>query len=411
MESASFEPGGADGRPTAVVFTPCPWDSACPVLRVRSPLAYAGGRAVEGGATAEAVAGQVAAASVVVIHRDFPRHARAYRRVRDAARARGVPVVYESDDLLQDLPADHPDKAHYLRAALPIVRAVIEADAVTCSTEPLADHFRGLNPNTFVLPNYLDPKLWPARAARRPTGPPVVIGYMGTHTHTVDLLAVAPALAWVLNQSAGAARLQVWGAQPPPELLGRADVEWNPLGLVNYAGFAEFFSRQECDVFIAPLCDTEFNRCKSNLKFLEYSSLGVPGVYSRVHPYAETVAHGDTGFLASGPDEWRRFLSRLVADPDLRARMGARAQQTVRENWMVPGHAARWAEAYAVAARPGGPGDDSGPRRLLERLGRYVDQFEQDLDRKDLLVRCLLHALDEMRQRWETAYRSIAPAA
>ena len=35
--------------------------------------------------------------------------------VTAAARRNGIPIIYECDDLLHQLPADHPDSADHLR--------------------------------------------------------------------------------------------------------------------------------------------------------------------------------------------------------------------------------------------------------------------------------------------------------
>ena len=56
------------------------------------------------------------------------------------------------------------------------------------------------------------------------------------------------------------------------------------------------------DVAVAPLHDTAFNRCKSDLKFLEYAALGLPGIYSDVVPYKHAVRHEETGLLTENTD-------------------------------------------------------------------------------------------------------------
>ncbi len=104
---------------------------------------------------------------------------------------------------------------------------------------------------------------------------------------------------------------------------------------------------QRWDIFLAPLEDSLFNRCKSGLKFLEYSALGIPGVYSRLEPYAELVIHGENGFLAADLSEWGEFLRRLILDPELRLGIGKAAKETVANQWLLDTHAAQWQECYA----------------------------------------------------------------
>ena len=59
---------------------------------------------------------------------------------------------------------------------------------------------------------------------------------------------------------------------------------------------------------------------KSDLKFIEYALVGMPTMVSDVEPYARTVRHGETGFMAKNEKDWMTYIRRLVDDPELRAR-------------------------------------------------------------------------------------------
>ena len=115
----------------------------------------------------------------------------------------------------------------------------------------------------------------------------------------------------------------------------------------SYA-FARYFSKQNIDIFIAPLRNNLFNRCKSCIKFLEYSALGTPGVYSRIAPYEGIVVHGENGFLASSPQEWEAYLGILIKDHILRRSMGNAAQDTVKR-MLLSDHAHEWGTVYRAA--------------------------------------------------------------
>jgi glycosyltransferase involved in cell wall biosynthesis len=338
---------------SVVAYTAYPWHHALTVLRLVEPLRLAGLTLVRGTDGGGIYPERVSQADVVVIQRDFPRWEEAYQQIMGRARAEGKPVVYELDDLLLELPRDHPDwPIHYYTPALfPILRAIIEADGVTCSTPLLCAYLRPFNPNTFLLPNYLPDRLWPVQEAQvKQAGGPVVIGYMGSTTHLPDLEGIAPALSRLLDRFGSQVRLRFWGAQPPQALQGRAEVEWIQLGIWDYNDFAGYFTSQESDIFIAPLAEGDFNRCKSAIKFLEYSSRAVPGVYSRIAPYESVVRHGENGFLASTPEDWESCLARLIEDPELRRQTGGAAAEAVRSGWLLSDHAHEWPAAYRQAA-------------------------------------------------------------
>ncbi|RPI26106.1 MAG: hypothetical protein EHM70_19365 [Chloroflexota bacterium] len=377
-------------------FTADPWESALPVLRFTGPAASAGMKVVRGNQGDQVWPEVVNKADVVVAPRDFPRFTEAYDRVVTLAHQRQIPVVYETDDLLLDVPEEHVSRSVYSDHLIPLFRAVVEADVVTSSTAPLCDTLRLLNPNIRLLPNLLNDSLWSFRDAKAPEmqATPVVIGYMGGETHLPDLELVAPALLRVLEKYGGKVILRFWGGKPPESLLGSAHVEWTALNDLNYTSFAAFFSRQECHIFIAPLQDSFFNRCKSAIKHLEYSTHACPGVYSRIEPYLSVVEDGVNGLLAGSLEEWEGCISRLVDDPSLRRKMGENALKTVQANWLLSQRKDEWLQVYREAqeiARHPRPERDA----QLELFMRLLSQVEQ---RQNELVHTIIKVTDVLKE-------------
>ncbi|HLC01770.1 MAG TPA: glycosyltransferase [Anaerolineales bacterium] len=349
------------GRTTVsriVLFVADSWEHVCPVVRVSAPAREAGLTVIRGNELQDGrmrfFPERISEGDLVVIQRDFPAYEDAYERVMVEARARAKPVVYELDDLLLRLPDVHPDRSRYERTRFPIMRAILEADAVIAPSATLCEFLSEFNPSTWLYPNYLVDAYWtlPASAGARNNASvrPLVVGYMGGHSHSPDIAMIAPVLLHLLERYREKISLRFWGLAPPPELSTWPNVEAIHPGLVDYEEFARYFGRQECDIFVAPLLDNMFNRCKSALKFLEYSSLGVPGVYSRVAPYESVVRQGENGFLASNEHEWETQLSLLIEDAGLRSRVGTQAQLTVRDNWLLSEHGGEWADTLAKIA-------------------------------------------------------------
>jgi glycosyltransferase involved in cell wall biosynthesis len=62
-----------------------------------------------------------------------------------------------------------------------------------------------------------------------------------------------------------------------------------------------------------------FNSCKSPIKYVDYGSLGIPGIYSDCPTYRETVEHCVTGYLASNEkDSWRTAFEEMLHNQTLR---------------------------------------------------------------------------------------------
>ena len=342
---------------SVVVYSPYQWEHALMTLRINRPLQQAGIELLRGNHYMDIHPEYVSQADAVLLQREFPENLEVYEEISTRARTEHKPVIYEIDDLLFELPESHIDySTHYYSPALfAMLRAVIEADLVTTSTTPLQEYLKAFNPHTVLLPNYLDDQLWRLRnqeefSRQKVNGNSlVVIGYMGTNTPQPDLDTIAPLLVRLLERYGERLRLRFWSAEPPGVLRSHPQVEWNPIKIDSYAEFAAYFSDQRCDLFVAPLIDSQFNRGKSAIKFLEYSALGIPGVYSRTAPYQAVIQDGHNGFLAATEEEWEQCLVELIESPDLRARVGKQALSTVQGGWLLSQHAGEWASAYNQA--------------------------------------------------------------
>jgi glycosyltransferase involved in cell wall biosynthesis len=103
----------------------------------------------------------------------------------------------------------------------------------------------------------------------------------------------------------------------------------------------------ECDLGIMPLPDTEFARGKCGLKLVQYMACGLPVVASPVGVNGEIVDHEKSGFLASTASEWEEALGYLIANRELRCRMGLAARQRVESEYTLEHGFARWMEVLA----------------------------------------------------------------
>lgn len=359
------------------VYTDAPWEMALVTVRITGPAEFAGVEVLQGKKDGEVSIEAARQADLIVIQRDFPRHWEAYLEIVAIARRESKPIVFEIDDLLFDLPADHSHRHEYLDAFLPMLHATLNASLVTVSTVELEAYMLRLNPNVVVIDNYLNDRIWRFKAGydRSLESSVIKIGYMGGETHKHDLEVIIPALLNILKRYSGKVRLVLMGGKPPQRLLEHSGVEWIPLNQLNYKKFAEAFMTQAWDIFISPLRDDPFNRAKSSLKFLEYSTHGLPGVFSKLTPYESIVIDGRNGYLAGDLEEWEAYLAKLVEHPAMRQQLGYEAQKTVKQSWLLSENYPKWLEAYRRAFEPGKNIESYSPDRTL--LSSILEQTQQ----------------------------------
>ena len=107
--------------------------------------------------------------------------------------------------------------------------------------------------------------------------------------------------------------------------------------LLNYNEYLDVL--KSADIVLMPLEDTEFNLCKSDLKFLEASAYGAVALASPV-VYGGSIRNWETGVIFAGPDEFAGALARLIEDAALRHRLAQEAYRYVAEERQLDGQVA-----------------------------------------------------------------------
>ena len=223
-------------------------------------------------------------------------------------------------------------------------KAMNAADMVTVTQPILADVYREYNPKVKVLPNCVDMKLWQRLSLQPHDG--IRIGWLGGSSHYEDWLMISPAITEIMNRYSQT-RLILMGAKFDGTLKGipRNRIEFHEW--VHTEAYPLKAAILDLDMAIIPLQDTEFNRCKSNIKWVEMGALQIPCVTSFVSPYKESATE-ENGIYIKDNDvgAWCDGLDLLIKDPLLRARMGAEAHKTVGMHFDINTKWHLWHDAY-----------------------------------------------------------------
>jgi len=138
----------------------------------------------------------------------------------------------------------------------------------------------------------------------------------------------------------------------PEALRGLPNVVFH-LWIGDYDKYLELKISRRWHIGIAPLVGDGFEKYKTNNKYREYGGRMVPGVYSDVSPFRETVDDGKTGMLVENDAKaWIGVLEKLAASPALRSAIAQAAFDDVRRHHDLRITGRHLAEAVTMRTRP-----------------------------------------------------------
>jgi glycosyltransferase involved in cell wall biosynthesis len=259
----------------------------------------------------------------------------------------GKKLIMDLDDNYFEVMPDQPAYQYYYPGSEK--RCLFSAylsmvDAVITSTVPLtryySEHFKkvfNINTPVYTFPNYNDINDWTFKSSKNKDK--IVIGWAGSTTHDNDLELVMPAINRLMNEYPNV-YLELMGGltnETAPKVLKyfvnndnhkRVNIKG---GTSAWEGYPKKMSEQKWDIGIAPLLNTEFNRGKSHIKWMEYAMFKIPCVASKTYPYSENIKE-DTGLLAIDCLDFYKKLKQLIDNKDLRKKIGENAYNYVKDN-------------------------------------------------------------------------------
>jgi glycosyltransferase involved in cell wall biosynthesis len=246
-----------------------------------------------------------------------------------------VHIVQMVDDLMGFVPEKHPSRRFQSREGhLRMVEALKKSDSMVVTTNPLQDHYEKYVGKIKIIPNCLARKWFELKPAKTKKNR-LRVGWIGAGQHKGDLEIVnevikslAERVDWIFMG------MQTEEAKPYIK-------EFH--SFVSISDYPEKMASLDLDIAIAPLEDNLFNRCKSNLRLLEYGAMSWPVVCSDVYPYQ---TNNPPVFRCSpNTGDWIKALTRLIDDNELRETMGEQLKGWVFKSYKLDNWRDEWRKA------------------------------------------------------------------
>ena len=263
---------------------------------------------------------------------------------------------------------DHPSlwEEDYKKSAWINFRAV---HAIQTSTPYLADYLSQFNPNVTVFANQLR-RLPPPRDFNEEfkQKKPVTI-FFGALNRDGDFIELLPILNRFAKQYGNKlafkilARKNLFDALESDNKTFVGDLSQYEGQFVSYDVYEEAI--RSSDIALLPLRDSEFNRSKSDLKFIECAGNGAVVLASPI-VYAKSIEEGRTGFIYRDDREFINKLNLLVKNKNLRRMVAESAYAYVRRERLMSQHYMERLEWY---------------RELLTRLPELTAQAAKRIEK------------------------------
>lgn len=291
-----------------------------------------------------------------IIYLNYINNPWAFAAMGAMARKNGVKIVFDIDDSLWHIKNDNPAFKVYYKGSEAIrnFEAICnEVDVMTCTNKYLKNVILNKTykqaDDVKIIPNYIDLKTYSHVSPFKDTGQ-ILLTHYGSTTHFIDLndeefnKGIDKLLSEYPNVN-----IRFVGAFIPKYKMRWGRRYENAYGHEDiYSWIKDKFPQymDETDIMIVPLLDDIYNRCKSDIKFLEASSAKKPGVYQKIRQYEEVIENGKNGFLASTSDEWYNSLKTLIDDVKLRKQMGEEAYNTIVSKHTIQAHVKEYADLF-----------------------------------------------------------------
>lgn len=201
----------------------------------------------------------------------------------------------------------------------------------------LANFLERWNENVHVLPMALDDVTWRMRDSSGPHDKPIRIGWAGKGVNLGYLYAIEPAL------------LKIQHAHPQVQFVifsgDRPQFKHLECEFIAYKSGLEPDAIRGFDIGLLPLAAGPFAEGKSPIKALQYMASGIPAVVSPRGATRDMFQEGETALFAEEDAEWERALSVLIADRELRVRMGTAARRQFEANYALRSAAIQFASS------------------------------------------------------------------
>lgn len=266
--------------------------------------------------------------------------------VKDKSNRLGFKLLYDIDDIfiLDDIPKYNAFRKAYddkkLQESAKTILGMV--DKVTVPCEQMKEYYEQYNKNVSVVQNYA-PKFWLDNLydtdkvyqewsnITKDKKPKIMYAGSTAHFDIKNLNNGVDDLSHVVDMIKKTKNDYEWifmGAIPPRLHDLAKEKKITVYTWQNIYDLPRFVKDLNVNIFIAPLNDNIFNRCKSDIKILESGAYGIPCICQDLPTYIHSPLKFTTGA------ELHDLIKQLMNDVDLYMSMSKKYNDILQDRWL-----------------------------------------------------------------------------
>mgnify|MGYP001219228161 CR=1 FL=1 len=266
------------------------------------------------------------------------------KHLKDMSSKYKFKLIYDVDDIfvLEDIPMYNSYRSAYENKELQESGKTIlgMVDKVTVPCEQMKQYYSKYNKNVQVIPNY-PPKFWLDNLYEpdninnvyndKKIKPKIMYAGSSAHFDIKNRNKGVDDLSHVIDMIKKTVDEYEWifmGAIPPGLVDEVRQKKITIYQWQNIYDLPRFVKNLNISVFVAPLNDNTFNRCKSDIKIIEAGALGIPCVCQDLPTYEKSPLRFETG------PELHDIIKELLTDEDYYMQMSKKYNDIVQSRWL-----------------------------------------------------------------------------
>jgi glycosyltransferase involved in cell wall biosynthesis len=252
---------------------------------------------------------------ILILQRHIPQDAKVWKEKMLRVADMGWLVISEWDDHPDKLPAGIRER--FGEAGWLAFKA---AHVVQTSTNYLAEALKKYNQNIIIIENCVN-----KFSAKKPLINPKKI-FFGALNRKQDWINIIEQINKIARENS----IIEWEVVHDKEFYDILDTNNKTFhGSLIYEEYLKVMNK--CDIALLPLSNTFENKCKSDIKYIEATSMGVACVASQT-VYGNVIQNNKNGIIINNDNMWYKPVNELIVTDGMARRYQEKSFKYIQEN-------------------------------------------------------------------------------